>query len=420
MPARCVLLVEPQRVRLEEQTLRLEPQRVRLEEQTLRLERQRVCPSNTTWMFACAGGQGVAKEPPAAAAPVDTSSAPIDAPRTSAEKPPASTTSAASRSSAPSRAEKILAALKRLYGSCDDDPGKVAAFYASDAIVKVPGIPDTVGRDAIAAQFARDCAAAPDTRSALRRIWIKDDVAVVEWTMTGTHTGPAAWGKATGRAFGFNGASVTRFDEDGLVKEDHGYSDMLTLFGQLGVRVTGLANPLSHPIATLPAGPPEIHIAKGTATEDADVASARALNRAVEKGDAKACVDALTDDSVYEDVTMLGPMKGKKSAEAFYKDFFKAFPKPKISEGALFGIEDFTLDEWTMAATQKSALAMGPGIPLPNTQKTIDFHTLEILQWRAGKLAHGWSYSNGLEMGIQLGLVPATKPGMAIRSTAEP
>jgi ketosteroid isomerase-like protein len=365
-------------------------------------------------MFACGGEaapppQAPPPPPPAPAATADTTPAPA----------PAATAEAAPAAPAPSKTDKELAALKAIGDAMmAHDAAKVAAAYTTDAVVRMAGMPDRSGRDAIQAHMTEMWTASPDSKGAARRILVKDNMAVLEWTSTGTNTGPGPWGKATGKAWGINGASLIWFNDDGLIKEEHVYMDIPSMMGQLGVGKPGIGRP----IATLPTNPPEIHIAKGDANEDANVAAAKSLNRAVEKGDATAFVAGMSDDVSYDDFTMKDPMNGQKAAQMYIDGWTKAFPGTKVTEGTIFGDEDLTADEYTTDATQKAAFKMGPVTAIPNTKKTMSTHTLEILQWKDGKLVHGWGYSNGLEMATQLGLVkpPKMKADAAKPDAAKP
>ena len=86
------------------------------------------------------------------------------------------------------------------------------------------------------------CASFPDSKGAARRIFVKNDVAIIEWTMTGTNTGPGADGKAksTGKPVGINGLPIVWFTPDGLIKEQHEYLDVPTMMGQLGMGPKGM------------------------------------------------------------------------------------------------------------------------------------------------------------------------------------
>jgi steroid delta-isomerase-like uncharacterized protein len=353
-------------------------------------------------MFACGGGDATTPPPQAPAAPPPAAPAPAPVAATDMPAPVDATP-------APSKSDKMLAAMKSLGdGMTAHDAAKVASLYAPDAVVKTVGMPDVTGREAIQGNMTQMFGSAPDSKGGARRIWVKDGLAVLEWTSSGTNTGPGPWGKPTGKAYGFNGASVFWFNDDGLVKEEHVYFDAPTMMEQIGMGSKGMPK---HPVLSPPSGAPEVHVAKAdpSPTVDANVASAKALNRTFEKGDSKAFLDALSDDVAYEDASMPAPMTGKKAAKTFFEAFAKAFPGPKVTESNLVGIDDFTIDEYVTDATQKAPLSMGPGMTIPNTKKTMSVHTLEILQWKDGKMVHGWAYDNGMEMASQLGLIPQPK-----------
>src|SRR6202044_3012336 len=130
-----------------------------------------------------------------------------------------------------------------------------------DAVFKFAGMPDTT-RDSFLAHQKEHFASFPDSKGAARRIFLKNDVGVIEWTMTGTNTGPGPMGvKSTGKAVGVNGLSVLWFTPDGLIKEQHEYLDVPTMMGQLGM---GPKTMKTRAAATLPDGKPELHISKNT------------------------------------------------------------------------------------------------------------------------------------------------------------
>ena len=67
------------------------------------------------------------------------------------------------------------------------DAKKVASFYTDTAILRMPGTPDVVGRDAIAADWQKRFDSVSSSKSMPNRVFVKGDVVIVEWTWTGTH-----------------------------------------------------------------------------------------------------------------------------------------------------------------------------------------------------------------------------------------
>src|SRR5262249_25298744 len=85
------------------------------------------------------------------------------------------------------QAEKRIATVKAtLAAQSAHDADRVAAFYAKDAVVTTPGIPDWEGRDMIRDEEAKMFQDAPDAKFGLRRVLVRDDMAIVEWTSTGS------------------------------------------------------------------------------------------------------------------------------------------------------------------------------------------------------------------------------------------
>ena len=115
------------------------------------------------------------------------------------------------------------------------DAKKVASFYTENAVLKMAGAPDAMGREAIAAEWQRRFDAAPNGKSMASRVFVKGDVVVVEWAWTGTHSGEMMGIKATEKPLGAMGADVSWFSPEGLIKEQHTYMDAGTLMSQMGV-----------------------------------------------------------------------------------------------------------------------------------------------------------------------------------------
>jgi steroid delta-isomerase-like uncharacterized protein len=78
----------------------------------------------------------------------------------------------------------------------------------------------------------------PDIHLAVSFMVAEDNMVVVRWVITGTHTGK--WGKikATGKKAGFSGINIFRF-EKGKVAELWNYRDDLGLMEQIGASVHG-------------------------------------------------------------------------------------------------------------------------------------------------------------------------------------
>ena len=158
---------------------------------------------------------------------------------------------------------------------------------------------------------------------------MKNDVAILEWTMTGTNSGPGPMGaKLTGKSVGINGLSILLFTPDGLVKEQHEYIDVPTMMGQLGMAPKGMK---TRAPATLPDGKPDVHVSKNTPDEDKNAATSAAVQKLFETHDAKAFADTQTDDITWDSLDAPAPMKGKKEMVKMFTAFGKAIPDAKFT-----------------------------------------------------------------------------------------
>jgi steroid delta-isomerase-like uncharacterized protein len=78
----------------------------------------------------------------------------------------------------------------------------------------------------------------PDLRFATRRAYFGEDVAVVEWTATATHTKPITWGERafppSGKTLSWDGVDVLAM-HGGLVARKDVYADSISFLRQSGV-----------------------------------------------------------------------------------------------------------------------------------------------------------------------------------------
>ncbi|MDB4937115.1 MAG: hypothetical protein JWP87_4087 [Labilithrix sp.] len=282
------------------------------------------------------------------------------------------------------------------------DAKKVASFYTENAVVKMAGMPDVTGRDAIAADWQKRFDASSDAKSMASRVFVKGDVVIVEWAWAGKQTGEMMGVKATEKPIGAAGAEVMWFSPDGLVKEQHTYVDMGTVMAQIGV-----SKMKARPVPTLPSGAPTVVVSTNTPEETKNVEAAAKMWAAFEKKSEADFLGATTDDITWDDMTQPETMKGKAAGKKFFAEMTKAFPDLKTTTANSWGVGDFVIAEGAMSGTHKGAL-MG----IQPTKKQVNMHGLDIIQFnKDGKVIKGTSYGNGVEMMMQLGLMP--QPGAA-------
>ena len=338
---------------------------------------------------ACGGGE--AEAPPPQAPPPPPVVAPPPPEPVAVTPPPAPPK--------PSMAELQTASLKA-YQEAFADPKKVTALYADDASLWIAGMPEMKGKDAILQSEQANKDPQTNMKIGFGRSWTKGDMVVVEWVVNGTQAKEWNGIPATEKPWGVQGASILWFNQDGLITKDHRYFDIGTIMSQLGA-----SKMKARPIPAIPSAI-EAHVAKGDANEDKEVAWLKSVDTTFEKHDVKGFLEGVTDDTQYDDYTMPAPMKGKAPAKGFFEAFTKAFPDIKTDVTNAFAVEDYAIQEYAMNGTQKAALTMGPGMTIPATKKPINYHALDIMQVKDGKLVHGWTYANGVEFATQLGIMP--------------
>jgi steroid delta-isomerase-like uncharacterized protein len=356
---------------------------------------RRTIISLTLAILAAACGE---EQTPPAAVPTPPP-APAPAPVDTTPPPPAPTAAAAPTPPPKPSMADMFTALVTGYPASFNDATKVGAMYAPDATLTIPGAPDVKGREAIQAFHQQFLDAQTNLKLTPTRGWEKGNMLAVEWVLTGQQAKDWNGMPASDKPWGITGGTVFWLNDDGTIAKEHRYWDLGTYVAQVTGRKGARAIPT-------PSGSFELHTAKGEATEDKNVGLAKSTDRIFEQADVGGFLGMLADDVTYDDVSSPGPMTGKDGAKKFFVAFTKAFPGMKNTESNVFGVEDFTVNEYQMDATQKAALNLGPGMTIPNTKKTISTHTLEVLQWKDGKVIKGWAYDNGMEFMGQLGLLP--------------
>jgi steroid delta-isomerase-like uncharacterized protein len=287
------------------------------------------------------------------------------------------------------------------------DAKKTASFYTENAVIKMAGMPDVTGRDAIAAMWQMNWDMASNAKAGANRIFVKGDVVVVEFAWAGTHSGNMGPIKATEKPIGAQGVDIMWFAVDGLIKEQHTYMDMGTIMSQIGAsKQKGRAVP------TVPSAMPAVAVATGSAEETKNVDAATKMFAAFEKKSADDFMGGASDDITWDDMTQPETMKGKAAGKKYFAAMTTAFPDVKSTTTNAWGVGDVVIAEGTLSGTQKGAF-----FGIPATKKPINLHGVDIMQFKDGKIVAGRSYGNGAEMAMQLGLMPA--PGAAKDANAK-
>ena len=307
--------------------------------------------------------------------------------------PPAATVAATPAK--PTLPELEATALKSIVDAMNaHDSAKFAAAYTDDVNSNVAGMPAVNSKADLQKNVQMFYDTFKDMKFWVARTWTKNDMVATEWGWSGTDTGGFMGAKPTEKSAGGMGFTVAWFTPDGLIKKEDRYTDFGTTMAQLGM---GKMKPPAIPTA---AASVQAHVAKGTPDEDKANGYTTAMYASL---DAKKQDDFLaTIDDAGDFVDYAGPMattvQKKADAKKFFGMWTKAFPDAKTTINNSFGVEDFVITESTMNGTQKGAMGA-----IPASKKPVTLHSVEIYQLANGKMIHGWSYSNGAELMMQIG-----------------
>jgi uncharacterized protein (TIGR02246 family) len=356
----------------------------------------------TTLVLGACGGEEPAPQPPPQPPPVMAPTATASAAPATPPAPPK-----------PELAELIPQTMRGIAEAFNaHDAKKIAAFFTEDCVASTYGTPDAHGRDEIAKALQGLFDVAADVKSNALRAWVKGNVVVEEIAWAGTMTGDFMGIKASKKALGAMRVHVMWVNEDGLVHEMHEYGDDAGLMAQM----TGKKG--APPVPAVPANPPQVHTAKGTADEDKLAEWAKSTDEAFNKDDAKAAVALMADDADYWlNISGAPATKGKKDLTKDLDGWFKTLPDQKWTSTNAWGIDGFAVIEHTVSGTQKGRMGL-----LPASNKPVsNWHWLDVLQPSADdKIQHGWGYANLIEMMQQTGALkqPGDKPVAAEKAPA--
>jgi len=120
------------------------------------------------------------------------------------------------------------------------DRAAYVALIAPDAVAYDPVYPEPLrGKNAIMRDLDASFAAIPDVHYEVLKLLTKDRDGVIEFRISGTHTGsiegPSGSIPATNNKVSWTGAEFVRIDSKGLIVEERRYFDSQSLLRQFGL-----------------------------------------------------------------------------------------------------------------------------------------------------------------------------------------
>lgn len=118
------------------------------------------------------------------------------------------------------------------------DVERIASMHASDMVFENHTAGERAEGDEALGHIARIFESWPDIEFKTRRLYVREDLVVQEWTATATHVKPLSRGEIvvepSGRRIEWNGMDVIPF-EGGKVKRKDVYSDSVSILRQVGL-----------------------------------------------------------------------------------------------------------------------------------------------------------------------------------------
>lgn len=347
-------------------------------------------------LAACADETPPPQPPPALPPPGVTAASAAPAPADTPAPPAAPMPSMADMIASATKAEQDAIAAR--------DAQKFGALFTTDGARHLMGTPppDEVGRDAIVAAVQRTYQIFPDFKLAVSRMWTKDNVRITTEDWTGTDSGTGFRGaKPTGRPVGVTAVTIAVFGDDGLIKDMRIYADGATLMQQMDAKAkAGTFRPpptLAMSFDTVAAGSPE---------EDSNLALAKSFYQSLDDKKEKDVVALASEDTTADDYAAPATMKGLKGWKGMYRQYVAAFPDVKQQPlDNQWAIGPYVVSEGVLKGTNKGAIG-----PFKASGKPVALHFVDILQFKAGKIARLQTWSNGAELLAQIGALPTPKP----------
>jgi steroid delta-isomerase-like uncharacterized protein len=133
--------------------------------------------------------------------------------------------------------------LHELIGAYNDawnahDVERIRALHSPDMVFENHTAGERAQGDQAIEHIARIFDAWPDIAFSTRRLYVREDLVVQEWTATATHVKPLKRGdivaEPSGRRIEWNGMDVIPF-ENGKIKRKDVYSDSVSILRQVGL-----------------------------------------------------------------------------------------------------------------------------------------------------------------------------------------
>jgi predicted ester cyclase len=219
------------------------------------------------------------------------------------------------------------------------------------------------------------------------RLLLAASAQAIEWTMTGTQTGPWQGLPASGKPVVIRGLSLVGTSDDGIITDIRMYFDQAVVKAQLGV---GPADLLALPPATVSDAPPLVveQPAPDHAATNAGVM--RMMLQDLEDAKESDFLATFADDIQVFTQDRAEPMTGKQAARGYYRTLHKAIRQlDTVTENA-WDVGQFAIVEYSITGVQRTPLGRIPLVP----DRALNLRFTDIAEIHDGKITRIWRYDD--------------------------
>jgi predicted ester cyclase len=273
------------------------------------------------------------------------------------------------------------------------------------------GMPEKKGADALMSWFKDQKTAFPDWKFQPQLIMVSGRNILAVNLVTGTHSGtlksPMGDVPATNKKMGHLMFHRLAVNDANKATGEWAIADVSTMMGQLGLAPKG-APPTRPAMDKGMEGAPIVVVTADDPKEKANMDAVKKGNDAFIANKPADIMATMTDDAVEMDQMGEKDVKGKKEIEKGFKMFRGGWSDVKMSNNEMWAAGDYVIQ--SLKFEGKNDKDMGK---MKKTGKTVAIDVVEVMHFKDGKIDKLWRFVNGMDMAMQLGMMPApgTAPG---------
>ena len=294
----------------------------------------------------------------------------------------------------------------------ENDLKSLTALLDPDVDFSFPGRSSATERNGTLQALSELFGSFSGRKYAASRMWQIGDSAVVEWTMTGVHSGPWMGVNPTQKPVAIRGVSLLWFNANGLIIDLHLYFDCGAVLAELGAPPNAAIT--TGPVPVLAASS-ALTVASGGPEERANVAIVNASWDALEVKNESGYLAPFADDVEVTRFDRVSSDHGKDDRKKFFRWVTTGMSSLAQTPLNAWGAGNFVIEEYTLGGVHSGKLTT-----TPPSGHSLRLNYLDIYELQNGKIARAWTYGNSLELYAQAGVIPNATPGVAAPLSPSP